>query len=81
MSDHLKPLLGRVADGTALGADEAETAFGEIMAGAATEAQIGALLMGLRVRGETVDEITGAVKAMRAAMTTVSAPEDRKSVV
>jgi len=81
MSDDLKPLLATVADGTPLSADEAERAFAEIMAGAATEAQIGALLMGLRVRGETVDEITGAVKAMRAAMTTVTAPDGAIDVV
>ena len=81
MSDVLKPLLATVAEGTALSADEAEIAFGEIMAGAATEAQIGALLMGLRVRGESVAEITGAVKAMRAAMTKVEAPSAAIDVV
>ena len=45
------------------------------MSGAATPAQIGALLMGLRVRGETVDEIAGAARAMRAKVLTVRAPE------
>ena len=46
------------------------------MSGEATPAQIGALLMAMRVRGETVPEITGAVRAMRARMTAVAAPPD-----
>jgi anthranilate phosphoribosyltransferase len=45
------------------------------MSGEATPAQIGALLMAMRVRGETVAEITGAVRAMRARMTAIEAPE------
>ena len=44
------------------------------MSGEATPAQIGGLLMAMRVRGETVAEITGAVRAMRARMTTIEAP-------
>ena len=66
MSDALKPFLTKAADGQALSAEEAEAAFGVIMSGEATTAQIAGLLMALRVRGETVDEITGAVRAMRA---------------
>ena len=46
------------------------------MSGEATPAQIGALLMAMRVRGETVPEITGAVRAMRARMTAIAAPPD-----
>ena len=46
------------------------------MSGEATPAQIGALLMAMRVRGETVAEITGAVRAMRARMTAIAAPAD-----
>ena len=49
MSDELKPLIAKVADGNSLSADEAETAFTIIMSGQATEAQIGAFLMALRV--------------------------------
>ena len=55
--------------GETLSDDEAEAAFGVIMSGEATPAQIAGLLMAMRVRGETVAEITGAVRAMRARMT------------
>ena len=81
MSDDLKPLLAKVADGASLTVDEAETAFTIIMSGQATEAQIGAFLMALRVRGETVDEITGAARIMRAKALHVSAPEGAIDVV
>ncbi len=76
MSNNLKPLLARVAAGNTLSADDAETAFNIIMSGEATPAQIGGLLMAMRVRGETVPEITGAVRAMRNRMTPIAAPED-----
>ncbi|MCZ6609097.1 MAG: anthranilate phosphoribosyltransferase, partial [Alphaproteobacteria bacterium] len=76
MSDALKPLIAKVADSESLSADEAEAAFDIIMSGDATEAQIGAFLMALRVRGETVDEITGAVRTMRAKALAVDAPPD-----
>ncbi len=81
MSDALKPLLAKVADGTTLSAEEAEAAFDIIMSGDATDAQIGAFLMALRVRGETVDEITGAVRIMRAKALTVKAPDGAIDVV
>jgi anthranilate phosphoribosyltransferase len=81
MSDEMKPILNKVADGIALSADEAEEAFGVIMSGDATAAQIAGFLMALRVRGETVDEITGAVRTMRAKMTRISAPEGAMDVV
>jgi anthranilate phosphoribosyltransferase len=76
LSNNLKPLLARVAAGHTLSADDAETAFDIIMSGEATPAQIGGLLMAMRVRGETVPEITGAVRAMRNRMTTITAPDD-----
>lgn len=72
--DELKPLIAKVANGTALTRDEAALAFEHIMAGRATPSQMGALVMAMRVRGETIDEITGAVVAMRARMRGVSAP-------
>ena len=74
MSDDLKPVLARLAAGETLTDDEAEAAFDIIMSGEATPAQIGALLMAMRLRGETVAEITGAVRAMRARMTAIEAP-------
>ena len=74
MSQDLKPTLARLAGGETLSAEEAEAAFTVIMSGEATPAQIGALLMAMRVRGETVPEITGAVRAMRARMTAIEAP-------
>ena len=81
MSDALKPLIAKVADANSLSADEAEAAFTIIMSGDATEAQIGAFLMALRVRGETVDEITGAVRTMRAKALAVNAPTGAIDVV
>ena len=74
MSANLKPAIARLAAGETLTADQAEAAFDVIMSGEATPAQIGALLMAMRIRGETVSEITGAVRAMRARMTAIEAP-------
>ena len=70
----LKPLLAQVAVGRPLSESEAEAAFDIIMSGNATPSQIGAFLMGLRVRGETVDEITGAARTMRAKALAIEAP-------
>lgn len=77
----LKPILARVAAGGTLAESEAEAAFGLIMAGEATPAQIAGLLMALRVRGETVAELTGAVRAMRARMLAVRAPAGAIDIV
>jgi anthranilate phosphoribosyltransferase len=77
----LKALIGRVASGAALSREEAAEAFDSMMSGEATPSQMGALLMGLRIRGETVDEITGAVSTMRAKMLRVVAPPDAIDVV
>jgi anthranilate phosphoribosyltransferase len=76
MSANLKPFIARLAAGETMTADQAEAAFDIIMSGEATPAQIGALLMAMRLRGETVAEITGAVRAMRARMTAIEAPAD-----
>ncbi len=70
----LKAVLGIVATGQALNSAQAEQAFDIIMSGNATPAQMGGFLMALRVRGETVEEITGAARAMRAKMLTIDAP-------
>ncbi len=77
----LKPVLARLAAGETLAEAEAEAAFGIIMAGEATPAQIAGLLMALRVRGETVPELTGAVRAMRARMLSVPAPPGAMDIV
>ena len=70
----LRPLLAKLATGHSLSESEAEAAFDIIMTGDATPSQMGALLMALRVRGETVDEITGAARIMRAKAVTIDAP-------
>src|SRR6202047_584426 len=79
--DDLKSIIGKVATGATLSRDEAASAFNSMMSGEATPSQMGGLLMALRVRGETVDEITGAVSAMRAKMLRVQAPADAVDVV
>src|SRR5438874_4590173 len=79
--DDLKALIAKVASGAALTLEESARAFDRMMSGEATPSQMGALLMALRVRGETVDEITGAVTTMRAKMLSVAAPPDAIDVV
>lgn len=79
--DDLKTIIAKVATGASLTRDEAANAFDRMMSGEATPSQMGAMLMGLRVRGETVDEITGAVSAMRAKMLRVTAPADAVDIV
>jgi anthranilate phosphoribosyltransferase len=69
-----KGLIAYVADGKPLSQAAAEKAFEIIMSGEATPSQMGAFLMALRVRGETVDEIAGAAKVMRAKAVHVKAP-------
>src|SRR2546421_1812991 len=79
--DDLKAIIGKVATGATLSRDEAASAFDIMMSGEATPSQMGGLLMALRVRGETVDEITGAVMAMRSKMLTVAAPPEAVDIV
>src|SRR6201992_3011644 len=79
--DDFKALIAKVATGASLTRDESSAAFDAMMSGEATPSQMGALLMALRVRGETVDEITGAVTAMRAKMVRVQAPPNAIDVV
>jgi len=78
--DQLKPLIGKVATGASLDRDEAALVFDRMMSGEATPSQMGALLMGLRVRGETVEEIAGS-RSMRtpSAVSTSAAPEREES--
>lgn len=77
----LKPILARLANAERLAESESEEAFGIIMGGEATPAQIAGLLMAMRVRGETVAEMTGAVRAMRARMTAIEAPPEAMDIV
>jgi anthranilate phosphoribosyltransferase len=77
----LKPLLAKAASRKPLTREEAREAFDILMSGQATPSQIGGFLMALRVRGETVDEIVGAVTAMRSKMLTVEAPADAIDIV
>ncbi|MFH1554866.1 MAG: anthranilate phosphoribosyltransferase [Pseudomonadota bacterium] len=79
--EQFRPLLGKVATGAALTREEAAYVFDKMMSGDATPSQMGALLMGLRVRGETVEEIAGAVSVMRAKMLPVEAPDEAVDVV
>ncbi len=81
LMDSFKTLIAKVGTGAALSRDEATSAFDQIMSGNATPSQIGGFLMALRVRGETVDEITAAVATMRAKMVRVDAPADAVDVV
>jgi anthranilate phosphoribosyltransferase len=79
--DDFRAVIAKVATGAALTRAEAATAFEQMMSGNATPSQMGALLMALRVRGESVDEITGAVTVMRAKMLRVEAPADAVDIV
>ncbi len=77
----LKALIGHAATGATLTREQTVIAFDAMMSGEATPSQMGALLMALRVRGETVEEITGAVSAMRSKMLRVIAPPNAVDVV
>jgi anthranilate phosphoribosyltransferase len=76
-----KNVLARVAVGGALNQAQAEAAFDFLMSGKASPAQTGGFLMALRMRGETVDEITGAARAMRAKAVPVKAPDGAIDIV
>jgi anthranilate phosphoribosyltransferase len=71
-----KSLIGKVAQGQSLSEAEAESAVDTMMSGNATPSQMGGFLMALRVRGETIDEIAGAARVMRAKATRIEAPSD-----
>ncbi|MDC6294667.1 anthranilate phosphoribosyltransferase [Ralstonia pseudosolanacearum] len=77
----LKATIGRLAQGQTLGRQDAWMLFEQMAFGHASHAQLGALLMALRVRGETVEEIVGAALAMRARMVPVKAPADAVDIV
>ncbi|MBV2144586.1 anthranilate phosphoribosyltransferase [Falsochrobactrum sp. TDYN1] len=77
----LKPYIAKVASGSSLSFEDSKAAFDIMMSGRATPSQIGGFLMALRVRGETVPEIAGAVASMRARMLPVSAPVGAVDIV
>ncbi len=79
--DSFKPYLAKVATGAALTREEARRAFDHLLSGEVTHAQAGAFLMALHVRGEALDEITGAAGALRERMTRVAAPEGAIDIV
>lgn len=79
--ESFKSYLAKVATGASLSRDEARAAFDDLLSGEVTPAQGGAFLMALRVRGEALDEIVGAVSAMRGRMLTVNAPENAVDIV
>ncbi|MDF1793368.1 MAG: anthranilate phosphoribosyltransferase [Thalassobaculaceae bacterium] len=72
----MKALIAHAATGAPLSEQQAESAFDIIMSGNATPAQVGGFLMALRVRGETVEEITGAARTMRAKALKIEVPAD-----
>jgi anthranilate phosphoribosyltransferase len=79
--DDFRGLLAKVGNGTALGIDEAERAFDIMTSGNATPAQMGAFLMGLKVRGETAEELAGGSRALRAKVLRVKAPPGAIDIV
>jgi anthranilate phosphoribosyltransferase len=79
--DEFKALIAKAATGAPLTRQESALAFDRMMSGEATPSQMGGFLMALRVRGETVEEITGAVTTMRAKMLPVTAPAEAVDVV
>ena len=81
MSDLVRAALNTIVEGGTLSLDEARGAMGAVMDGEATPAQLAALLMGLRMRGETVDELAGFATAMRERVVHVQAPDGAIDVV
>jgi anthranilate phosphoribosyltransferase len=81
MSELVRSALATIVDGGTLSMDEARAAMGAVMDGEATPAQLAAFLMGLRMRGETADELAGFAAAMRDRVVRVDAPESAIDVV
>jgi anthranilate phosphoribosyltransferase len=81
MSELVRAALARLVEGATLTMDEARGAMGAVMDGGATPSQLAALLMGLRMRGETVDELAGFAAAMRERVVRVEAPDGAIDVV
>ena len=79
--ESFKSYLAKVATGASLTREEARDAFDDLLSGEVTHSQGGAFLMALRVRGEALDEIAGAVSAMRGRMLKVKAPDGAIDIV
>ncbi len=77
----LKPFIVKLASKENLTRSESQSVFDIIMSGDATPAQIGGILMALKLKGETVEEISGAVQSLRSKMSTVTAPADAIDIV
>ncbi|HYL39878.1 MAG TPA: hypothetical protein VET90_01080, partial [Candidatus Binatus sp.] len=74
MNDPVRAAVATIVEGRSLTVDEARRAMGAVMDGEATSAQLAALLVALRMRGETVEELTGFATAMRERVLQVEAP-------
>jgi len=81
MSDVVRAALAAVVEGRTLSMDDARLAMGSVMDGEATPSQLAALLVALRMRGETVDELAGFATAMRQRVLRVDAPDGAIDVV
>ena len=81
MSEAVRAALAAIVEGRSLSIDEARLAMGAVMDGEATPAQLAALLVALRMRGETVEELAGFASAMRERVLRVDAPEGTIDVV
>jgi len=81
MSEAVRAALAAIVDGRSLERAEARAAMGAVMDGEATPAQLAAFLVALRMRGETVDELTGFAQAMRERVVRVQAPAGTIDVV
>lgn len=81
MSEHVRAAVAAIVEGRTLTVDEARLSIGAVMDGEATPAQLAALLVALRMRGETVEELAGFASAMRERVTRVVAPAGAIDVV
>jgi len=81
VSDPVRAAVAAIVEGRTLSLEEARLAMGAVMDGEATPAQLAALLVALRMRGETVDELAGFASAMRERVTPVEAPPGTIDVV
>jgi anthranilate phosphoribosyltransferase len=81
MSELVRAAVAAIVEGRTLSLEEARDAMGAVMDGDATPSQLAALLMGLRMRGETTDELAGFASAMRDRVVRVEAPAGAIDVV